>query len=150
MFRYVLILSLFVFGSMTFASCSFDGEGDNVVLADKLSGKWKLLKCNSTVCKWGEYLEFSGSTMSWNKKKGCENSRYQLTFDSESSFSAKRAFSGNAKNSVCTFRVSDCSSVSLTIVDSEGNIRVFAKDVNDKMMTENFETVHYAVNYVGK
>ncbi len=143
--RYVFILALLVNGSVAFSSYKESEESDKLILADKLSGKWKLLKCNATVCKGCEVLEFSGSTMTWSKKQNGET-RYQLTFDSESTFSAKRAFAGNAKNSGRTFRVTDCSSVSLTIVDSEGNIRVFAKDLSDKMMTENAETVHFAMN----
>lgn len=140
------VFALFmVIGNVTFSSCTTSEEGENVGLSDKISGKWKLLKCNSSVCTWDEYMEISDNTMSWNKKQCGQSANYQLSYDSETTVSAKCYYSSNGKFSDCKFRVDGCSAVELVITDFEGNVRIFAKDTSHKMVTGNVEKGHLAM-----
>lgn len=143
-FKYVFILLFVAACSILLSSCG-NGEESTKSLSENISGKWKLLKCNSNICTWDEYVEISGNTMSWKKGKSGHDSRYNLNFDeSGSSFSAKCSYASNGKYNDMKFVVTDCSMVSLAIVDAEGNTRVFAKDLSNKMVTENTEMLHLA------
>lgn len=143
-FKYVFILLFVATCSISLSSCG-NGEDSTNNLSENISGKWKLLKCNSNICTWDEYVEISGNTMSWKKGKSGHDSRYNLNFDeSGSSFSAKCSYASNGKYNDMKFVVTDCSMVSLAIVDAEGNTRVFAKDLSNKMVTENTEMLHLA------
>lgn len=48
-------------------SCGSDDDngGDSA-----LKGKWYLVSFDGSACNWGEYIQFSGSKMYWNKRSG--------------------------------------------------------------------------------
>lgn len=131
-FKYALMLVMAITGVMAVSSCSKDDDEEEktevVELRAKLDGTWTLVKYNGADNTWGEYMEIKGDSMIWNSRQQGVNSKYKLTFDSGSSFSAKCVWTSdeNVAND-WEFKIAKCTRDSLETVDAYEITRVFAR-----------------------
>ena len=130
-FKYALMLVVAITGVMAVSSCSKDDDEENsevVGLRAKLDGTWTLVKYKGENINWGEYMEIKGDSMIWNSRQQGVNSKYKLTFDSGSSFSAKCVWSnGKDVANDWEFKITKCTRDSLETVDAYEITRVFAR-----------------------
>ena len=99
-----------------------------VELRAKLDGSWTLMKYDGGDITWGEYMEIKGDSMIWNSRLQGVNSKYKLTFDSGSSFSAKCVWVSDGNDAYdWEFKITKCTSDSLETIDSYEKTRVFVR-----------------------
>lgn len=128
-FKYALMLVVAITGVMAVSSCSKDDEKTEVVeLRAKLDGSWTLVKYDGGDITWGEYMEIKGDSMIWNSRLQGVDSKYKLTFDSGTSFSAKCVWVSDGSDAYdWEFKVTKCTSDSLETIDSYEKTRVFVR-----------------------
>ena len=131
-FKYVLVFAVAITGITSVSSCSKDDDDEKaevVELRAKLNGKWTLVKYDNGDNTWGEYAVIAGNTMEWNNRLQGENSKYDLIFDSDSSFTAKCVYSSldRYEGNDWSFTITKCTSDSLITLDSYGHTRSFAR-----------------------
>ena len=131
-FNYVLVFAIAITGITSVSSCSKDDDEEEktevVELRAKLDGTWTLVKYNGADNTWGEYMEIKGDSMIWNSRQQGVNSKYKLTFDSGSSFSAKCVWTSdeNVAND-WEFKIAKCTLDSLETVDVYDRTRLFLR-----------------------
>ncbi len=128
-FKYVIMLVIAITGVVAVSSCSSDDDDETASkLNGKLDGKWTLVKYAQGDSTWGEYAEITGNIMVWNSRLEGEDSKYELTYDTDSTFSAKCVYSSidHYDGNDWSFTVTKCTPDSLITVDSYGYTRVFA------------------------
>ena len=129
-FKYALMLVVAITSVMAVSSCSKDDDEKTEVveLRAKLDGSWTLMKYDGGDITWGEYMEIKGDSMIWNSRLQGVDSKYKLTFDSGSSFSAKCVWTSdeNVAND-WEFKITKCTRDSLETVDVYDRTRLFAR-----------------------
>ena len=131
-FKYALMLVVAITGVMAVSSCSKDDDEEEktevVGLRAKLDGTWTLVKYKGEKINWGEYMEIKGDSMIWNSRLQGVDSKYKLTFDSGTSFSAKCVWVSDGSDAYdWEFKVTKCTSDSLETIDSYEKTRVFVR-----------------------
>ena len=130
-FKYALMLVMAITGVMAVSSCSKDDDEENsevVGLRAKLDGTWTLVKYNGADNTWGEYMEIKGDSMVWNSRLEGLDSKYKLTFKSDSTFSAKCVWSnGKDVANDWEFKITKCTRDSLETIDVYDRTRLFAR-----------------------
>lgn len=129
-FKYALMLVVAITGVMAVSSCSKDDDEKTEVveLRAKLDGSWTLMKYDGGDITWGEYMEIKGDSMIWNSRLQGVDSKYKLTFDSGTSFSAKCVWVSDGSDAYdWEFKVIKCTSDSLETIDSYEKTRVFIR-----------------------
>lgn len=130
-FKYALMLVMAITGVMAVSSCSSDDDEENselVELRAKLDGTWTLSKYKGEDISWGEYMEIKGDSMIWNSRLEGLDSKYKLTFKSDSTFSAKCVWSnGKDEANDWEFKISKCTRDSLETIDVYDRTRLFLR-----------------------
>lgn len=130
-FKYALMLVMAITGVMAVSSCSSDDDEENselVELRAKLDGAWTLVKYKGEDINWGEYMEIKGDSMIWNSRLEGLDSKYKLTFNSDSTFSAKLVWSnGKDEANDWDFKISKCTRDSLETIDVYDRTRLFVR-----------------------
>ena len=131
-FKYALMLVMAITGVMAVSSCSSDDDEEEktevVGLRAKLDGTWTLVKYNGADNTWGEYMEIKGDSMIWNSRLEGLDSKYKLTFKSDSTFSAKCVWSnGKDEANDWEFKISKCTRDSLETIDVYDRTRLFLR-----------------------
>lgn len=130
-FKYALMLVMAITGVMAVSSCSSDDDEENselVELRAKLDGAWTLVKYKGEDINWGEYMEIKGDSMIWNSRLEGLDSKYKLTFKSDSTFSAKCVWSnGKDEANDWEFKISKCTRDSLETIDVYDRTRLFLR-----------------------
>lgn len=131
-FKYALMLVVAITGVMAVSSCSSDDDEEEktevVELRAKLDGTWTLVKYKGEKINWGEYMEIKGDSMIWNSRLEGLDSKYKLTFNSDSTFSAKCVWSnGKDVANDWEFKIAKCTRDSLETVDVYDRTRLFAR-----------------------
>ena len=130
-FKYALMLVMAITGVMAVSSCSSDDDEENselVELRAKLDGAWTLVKYKGEDINWGEYMEIIGDSMVWNSRLEGLDSKYKLTFKSDSTFSAKCVWSnGKDEANDWEFKISKCTRDSLETIDVYDRTRLFLR-----------------------
>ena len=130
-FKYALMLVMAITGVMAVSSCSSDDDEENselVELRAKLDGAWTLVKYKGEDINWGEYMEIKGDSMIWNSRLEGLDSKYKLTFKSDSTFSAKLVWSnGKDEANDWDFKISKCTRDSLETIDVYDRTRLFVR-----------------------
>ena len=129
-FKYALMLVVTITGVMAVSSCSKDDDEKTEVveLRAKLDGSWTLMKYDGGDITWGEYMEIIGDSMVWNSRLEGLDSKYKLTFKSDSTFSAKCVWSnGKDVANDWEFKITKCTRDSLETVDVYDRTRLFAR-----------------------
>ena len=131
-FKYALMLVVAITGVMAVSSCSKDDDEEEktevVELRAKLDGTWTLVKYNGADNTWGEYMEIKGDSMVWNSRLEGLDSKYKLTFKSDSTFSAKCVWSnGKDEANDWEFKISKCTRDSLETIDVYDRTRLFVR-----------------------
>ena len=130
-FKYALMLVMAITGVMAVSSCSSDDDEENselVELRAKLDGVWTLVKYKGEDINWGEYMEIKGDSMIWNSRLEGLDSKYKLTFKSDSTFSAKCVWSnGKDEANDWEFKISKCTRDSLETIDVYDRTRLFVR-----------------------
>ena len=131
-FKYALMLVMAITGVMAVSSCSSDDDEEEnselVELRAKLDGTWTLVKYKGENINWGEYMEIIGDSMVWNSRLEGLDSKYKLTFKSDSTFSAKCVWSnGKDEANDWEFKISKCTRDSLETIDVYDRTRLFLR-----------------------
>ena len=131
-FKYALMLVMAITGVMAVSSCSSDDDEEEktevVGLRAKLDGTWTLSKYKGEDISWGEYMEIKGDSMIWNSRLEGLDSKYKLTFKSDSTFSAKCVWSnGKDEANDWEFKISKCTRDSLETIDVYDRTRLFLR-----------------------
>ena len=130
-FKYALMLVMAITGFMAVSSCSSDDDEENselVELRAKLDGAWTLVKYKGEDINWGEYMEIKGDSMIWNSRLEGLDSKYKLTFNSDSTFSAKLVWSnGKDEANDWEFKIAKCTRDSLETIDVYDRTRLFVR-----------------------